>query len=127
MRVFGLESKFWSFSQVLYRGMRTRLRKSRTLHIAVRCAAVSNRNQTPMKKILTLFLVCLNLYSFGQKSNILEQPKVYERVELLSIVFRLAENPEYSSEKFKLYTDKIYKHYEPYKDHKLIQFVKQLS
>ena len=37
MRVFGLASKFWGFSQVLYRGMRTRLCKSRTLHIAVRC------------------------------------------------------------------------------------------
>ena len=36
MRVFVLASKFWGFSQVLYRGMRTRLCKSRTLHIAKR-------------------------------------------------------------------------------------------
>jgi len=36
MRVFRLASMFWSFSRVLYRGMRTRFCKSRTLHIAVR-------------------------------------------------------------------------------------------
>ena len=40
MRVFRLTSKFRDFSQVLYRGMRTRLRKSRTLHIAVRWGAI---------------------------------------------------------------------------------------
>ena len=44
MRVFVLASKFWSFSQVLYRGIHqepdtvsTHLCKSRTLHIAIRC------------------------------------------------------------------------------------------
>ena len=51
MRVSGLASKFWSFNQVLYRGMRTRLCKTRTLHIAVRLPpifekirVISNRN-----------------------------------------------------------------------------------
>ena len=36
MRVFRLKSRLWSFSQAFYRGMRTRLRKPRTVHIAIR-------------------------------------------------------------------------------------------
>jgi len=42
MRVFRLTSKFRCFSQVLYRGMRTRLCKSRTLNIAVRYSTFGN-------------------------------------------------------------------------------------
>jgi hypothetical protein len=37
---FGLMSKFFGSSQVLYRGMRTRLRKSRTVHKAFRLAGI---------------------------------------------------------------------------------------
>lgn len=63
---------------------------------------------------------------FAQNENILAKPKVDKRVELLSIVFRLAEAQEYSMEHFKLYTDKINAHYAPYKNHELIQFVKEI-
>ena len=66
-------------------------------------------------------------FLFGcEKKQILEKPKVDDRVELLSIVFRLAESPEYNSERFGLYTEKIKKHFEPFKDHELINFVKEL-
>ena len=44
MRVFRLVSKFWSFSQVLYRGTRMHLCKSRTLHIAKRYQQAEETN-----------------------------------------------------------------------------------
>ncbi|WP_338390326.1 DUF4932 domain-containing protein [Aureibacter tunicatorum] len=47
-----------------------------------------------------------------------------KRTELLSIVFRLAEAREYSSNAFPLYVDKINAHFIPYKKHPLIRFVK---
>ncbi len=50
MRVFGLTSKFLNFSQVLYRGIRTRLCKSRTLHIAVRWAPIDKNRKLTVKK-----------------------------------------------------------------------------
>ncbi len=79
-----------------------------------------------MKLIAIVFFSLLTIFSFGQSPATLEKPKVDERIELLSIVFRLAESKEYSSERFKLYTDKIQAHYKPYKNHGLIAFVKKL-
>jgi hypothetical protein len=78
-----------------------------------------------MKKIITLLLIPFFLLGC-EKKQILEEPKVDNRVELLSIVFRLAESPEYNSERFGLYTEKIKKHFEPYKNHELIKFAKEL-
>lgn len=79
-----------------------------------------------MKLIATLFFSLLTIFSFGQKINTLDKPKVDERIEILSIVFRLAESEEYSSKRFKLYTDKIESHYAPHKNHELIEFIKTL-
>ncbi len=78
-----------------------------------------------MKKIITLLTIPFFLFGC-EKKQILEEPKVDNRVELLSIVFRLAELHEYNSERFGLYTDKIKKHFEPYKNHELIEFAKEL-
>jgi Domain of unknown function (DUF4932) len=78
-----------------------------------------------MKKIITLFSIPFFLLGCETK-QILEEPEVDNRVELLSIVFRLAESREYNSEIFGLYTEKIKKHFEPYKNHELIGFVKEL-
>ncbi len=78
-----------------------------------------------MKKILTLLSIPFFLFAC-EKKQILEEPKVDNRVELLSIVFRLAESREYNSEIFGLYTAKIKKHFEPYKNHELIGFAKEL-
>jgi len=79
-----------------------------------------------MKKLtfLLLTLICLSLFS--QEKQILESPKVDERVELLSIVFRLAAVDEYSSQAFKLYTDKIENYFGAYKNHELIEFVRKI-
>ncbi len=78
-----------------------------------------------MKKLLTLLSILFLLFGC-EKKRILEEPKVDDRIELLSIVFRLAESPEYSSERFSLYTEKIKNHFEPYKNHELIKFAKEL-
>ncbi len=80
-----------------------------------------------MKKFLSVFIFLISFNSFSQQKNILDKPKVDERVELLSIVFRLAEAEEYSMKRFKLYTDKIENRFEDYKNHELIQFVKIIS
>lgn len=92
------------------------------------CASLAKqtKKEKSMKLLTTLFFSLLAVFSFGQAPNTLEKPKVDERVELLSIVFRLAESKEYSSEQFKLYTDKIQEHYKPYKKHELIAFIKKL-
>lgn len=79
-----------------------------------------------MKKVVILLFTVLSLNVFSQEGSILDKPKVDKRVELLSIVARLANYNEYSSKLFKLYTDKIYEHFDPYKDHELIKFAAQL-
>jgi len=61
MRVFLLASKFWSFSQVLYRVMRTRFRKSRTLHIAKRLAPSKKTTDTMTKLIYTTLFLSISL------------------------------------------------------------------
>ena len=66
-----------------------------------------------MKSITTLFFSLLTFFSLGQKTNTLDRPKVDERIEILSIVFRLAESEEYNSKRFKRYTDKIETYYTP--------------
>lgn len=79
-----------------------------------------------MKKLpfLLLAFICLNLFS--QEKLILDKPKVDERVELLSIVFRLADAQEYNAKDFKFYTDKIDMHFSEFINHKLIEFVKKI-
>ncbi|WP_080904451.1 DUF4932 domain-containing protein [Parabacteroides sp. Marseille-P3160] len=80
-----------------------------------------------MKKLVFLVFVALSFQGFAQEKHILEKPKVDARVELLSIVFRLAGNEEYNSTQFKFYTDRIENHFSSYKNHELIQFVKKMK
>lgn len=79
-----------------------------------------------MKKMIYLVVSLFTTCVFAQNESILAKPIVDKRVELLSIVFRLADAQEYNSEYFKLYTDKINAHYAPYKNHKLIEFIKKI-
>ena len=79
-----------------------------------------------MRKIATLLLIIFSLNGFSQETSILDKPKVDKRIELLSIVFKLAGNKEYNNSPFKLYIDKINNHFEPYKDHELIKFATEL-
>ncbi len=80
-----------------------------------------------MKKIIVLVLVVLCLRSYAQEKQLTKVPKIDKRVELLSIVFRLAGNREYNATYFKKYTDKIENHFGAYKDHELIVFSRGLK
>jgi len=76
-----------------------------------------------MKKIiiLTLFVV-ITTSLFSQKIEL--KAKVDERCELLSTVFRLAEANEYMFNMFPAFLDSVDKYFEPYKNHKVIEYCK---
>ncbi|MFA7090140.1 MAG: DUF4932 domain-containing protein [Bacteroidales bacterium] len=79
-----------------------------------------------MKRYFLLILImaaCVQL--FAQKGMV-KPPRVDERVELLSIVFRLAGAYEYNDTMYNAYTDLIKAHYEPFKDHPAIDFARQV-
>lgn len=80
--------------------------------------------------IIFFFLQLLTInICFSQNSHpqpLLSPPVADRRIELLSIVFRLAGADEYNNEAFKLYTDAIHRHFDPYKDHPLIKKARQL-
>lgn len=79
-----------------------------------------------MKKYLLLILIGLCQLGFAQENRIIETPKVDRRMELLSIVFRLAGNEEYNGAFFKKYTDRVDAHFNAFRGHELIQFAKEL-
>lgn len=84
-------------------------------------------------KLSFLFIVLLAAL-FGQKTSLANsidtfhiETKVDKRVELLSIVFRLAGNEEYSTDYFKTYAADINKYFAPYKTHPLVAFAKKIA
>ena len=79
-----------------------------------------------MYRVLIVILIAFSLKINAQEKVELEKPHIDKKVELLSIVFRLAERPEYSSSVFKLYYDRIEQYFDEYKNHELIQFTKSI-
>lgn len=88
-----------------------------------------------MKKgILFISSLLFSLMMFGQETkknnpDLLSHyplPKVDKRVELLSIVFRLAGNFEYSDDVYRSYVSDIHGHFDKYKDHPLIAFATEM-
>lgn len=79
-----------------------------------------------MKKTLFVLLIVICQLSIAQENRIIKTPKVDKRVELLSIVFRLAGNEEYNGTFFKTYTDRVDAHFNAFRGHELIQFAKEL-
>ncbi len=57
------------------------------------------------------------------QKELLAPPKVDQRVELLSIVFRLADSEEYSSRRFPKYAESIEQHFGQHKDHAIIPYI----
>lgn len=53
--------------------------------------------------------------------------KVDERIELLSIVFRLAGNNEYNSDIYEKYTTTIEEHFLPFYDHPVVQLAQEVA
>jgi Domain of unknown function (DUF4932) len=88
-----------------------------------------------MKKSI-LFISCLlcSIVMFGQETKKINQdllshyplPKVDNRIELLSIVFRLAGNFEYNDDIYRSYVSDIHSYFDKYKDHPLIVFATDL-
>ena len=78
-----------------------------------------------MKKIFLVTLFLANIL-FAFSNEVYEKAVVDERMELMSVVFRLAEAEEYLANAFPLYVDEIDKHFAKYKEHSLIEFTKVL-
>ncbi|MEM8566786.1 MAG: DUF4932 domain-containing protein [Bacteroidota bacterium] len=84
--------------------------------------------RAPIKLILTIVIILPFTTSTitAQKLDILAKPKVDKRVELMSIVFRLADSQEYSSRRFPNYVESIESHFSRYTQHRLITFIKDV-
>ena len=79
-----------------------------------------------MNRVLIAILIAFSLQACAQEKVVLEKPTVDKKVELLSIVFRLAEKQEYSDKWLKPYVGRIEQYFEKYKNHELIQFTKSI-
>lgn len=74
------------------------------------------------KKILGVCIFFASVFGFSQEKLI---PKVDERVEAVSIVFRLAGAEEYSRNDNKKYAEDIRTYFEPFKNSEIIEFIKE--
>jgi len=78
-----------------------------------------------MKKILTAaFLTFCVIFASAQSQTV--QPKVDERSELLSIIFRIAGAKEYINNNIPSYAKEIDEYFAPFKDHDAIKFVQKV-
>ncbi len=76
-----------------------------------------------MKKVFTfLFTIIIIEKTFGQVLI----PRIDQRTELMSIVFRLAGNPEYNIDNASKYIADIHAHFDKFKDDSLISFTMPL-
>lgn len=79
-----------------------------------------------MKKWLFILACLLPIAGVSAKEKAVAGAKVDERVELLSVVFRLAGAQEYSYKEAKDYVADIEKWFEPYKGDTLIRYAKKV-
>lgn len=77
-----------------------------------------------MKKVLLCVLLFISHLSHAQSEI---KATIDERVELMSIVFRLAGSSEYNFDHAKQYVQAINVHFAPYKNHPLITYATQLK
>lgn len=77
-----------------------------------------------MKTLFITLLLTFALNVRSQQATILNEPTVDERIELISIAFRLAEAWEYSSKEYPDYINDIEKHFGKFKNHELIKYIK---
>ncbi|MGN8067802.1 DUF4932 domain-containing protein [Mucilaginibacter sp. 22184] len=80
-----------------------------------------------MKTHIFLFtLFCFLYATFTKAHPLLTSPKVDQRVELLSIVFRLAGNDEYINDNDTGYVKAIHAHFDRFTNHPLIAYARTL-
>lgn len=72
-----------------------------------------------------IILLCLFPSFLWSQGPGITPPQVDQRVELMSIVFRLAGAQEYTTKRFPRYVDQIEAHFAPHKEHELIKYVKK--
>lgn len=78
-----------------------------------------------MKKTFLLIIAITFSFAYAQAKPI--EPTVDKRIELLSIVFRLAGNSEYNTDYAKQYVSNIHQYFDAYQSDSLITFTKFLS
>ncbi|TWR26811.1 DUF4932 domain-containing protein [Mucilaginibacter achroorhodeus] len=78
-----------------------------------------------MIKTFTLSLIFLSLL-FTKSVIAIDRPVVDQRVELLSIIFRLAGNKEFNQDENLDYVKAIHKHFDSYSEHPMIKFAREL-
>lgn len=78
------------------------------------------------KKYLSFLCILCFLNLKAQPVSSINGPVIDERVELVSIVFRLAGNKEYSSDSFRRYSEAIEKHFGKYREHKVVALARKL-
>lgn len=79
-----------------------------------------------MKHTLIIYILLITFNAWSQPSSILSKPTVDQRIELISIAFRLADAWEYSSNEFTDYVGQIQMHYGEFKNHELIEYIKMI-
>jgi len=75
---------------------------------------------------LSFLIIFFPLVLSAQTNNTIATPRIDKRVELLSIVFRLAGNEEYNTPDNVKYVADIHKHFDKFIDHPLIKYAQEL-
>lgn len=78
----------------------------------------------PKTRLLILLLIVVTSISSFAQNNL--SPKYDERVELLSVVFRLAKSPEYINNAVKLHADATDEYFGKYSNHEVVQLAQKL-
>ncbi|WP_282126251.1 DUF4932 domain-containing protein [Marinifilum flexuosum] len=78
----------------------------------------------PKTRLLTLLLLMITGISSFAQNNL--SPKYDERVELLSVVFRLAQSPEYINNAVKLHADAADEYFNKYSNHEVVKLAKKI-
>jgi len=86
--------------------------------------AVSTMRHLRLSFVIVLIFACART-SRGSEAGV--SPKVDSRVELLSIVFRLAGNSEYNMSPLKTYTADIDSYFSTYKEHPAVVLARKLA
>jgi len=83
-----------------------------------------------MKHSFTIYLLTFSILVNGQVKHSVNKafplPKVDKRVELLSLVFRIAGSPEYNDRVFSSYVNDIHTHFDKYKNHEIFSLASNL-
>jgi hypothetical protein len=84
------------------------------------------RRPNPVTVFFALILVCSLFSCSGSESKNAVEIKVDPRIELMSIIFRLAGNPEYNQGRVKAYVDDVEAHFGPYREHEVVVKAQEL-